>query len=290
MPDWIDGFEHESITEENRESFNTGMSKYATPNDAIVGGFNAQKLAGKPFRLPESLDKLPDDASRGEFTSQTHKLLGIEHAENIEALGDIDLKAGMAEGSEVQPDEKLTTMIKTLAIEKKWPKSVVQDIITLYNGPLTEYAKEISAAKDTKANDDKVATAKAVNEALIAHSDVGSEEKLKEQSELMRRAIKNKAGLTADEYEEVGDAMVEAGLTTNAVMARALLKLIAPLAAEGTTESGGGAGEGGGGEGQKQTPHQWKKERWPKSPSEWGQESDTWDGQSVQLRKLAGFK
>ncbi len=284
MPEWINEFQSESITSENRESFNTAMSKYETKDDAIVGGFNAQKLAGKPFKLPESMDKLPDDASRGDFTTQAHKLLGIEHAENIEGLDDIDMKAGMPEGSEIVPNETLTTLLKTLAVEKKWPKSVVQDIVNLYNGPLTKFSQEFQV---TKLENEKIAKAKATNEALIAHPDIGSAEELAAQSELLRRAVKNNMGFTAEEYEEFGEELADSMMTKNAVMARGLLKVLVPLAKEGSFDSGAG---GGGGEKSKQSPYEYKKARFPKSEGMWGKPADTWETQTISLRKQAGIK
>ena len=284
MEHWSDEFEHESITDENRESFKTAMGKYATQSDATVGGFNAQKEVGKPFRIPETLDKL-DDAGKAEFTSQAHKALGITHAKSVEDLADIDMRAGMAEGSEVKVDENIATMLKTLAVEKKWPKSVVQDIVGLYNGKLTEYATE-ALAKQTE--DKKLADAKACNEALIADPDFGSEEKVKEESQLAMRAVRNNLGLTEDEAEEFGQLMADTLLTKKKPVAKAMLKLLAPLAREGSTD--GGIGGGGSAAAKGQSPYQWKKERWPKTPDSWGNEKDTWETQDIQMRKLAGIK
>jgi hypothetical protein len=230
---WTGEFEHETITEENREAFATAMTKYATPEDAIVGGFNAQKLAGKPFRLPESLDKLPDDKVRNDFTSQAHKLLGIEHAPNVEALADLDLKVGLAEGHQV--DENLGNAFKQFVVENKVPKAVAQKAIGFHNQMMAQ-AREAMAAQAEAA---QVKAATDTNAALIAH--FGSEAKVKDQSELLRRAIKN-SGITAEEYERVGEVMADSMLTKDPVMARVMLKLLAPLAASSSHE-GGGAGE-----------------------------------------------
>ena len=230
MDSWLDEFEHPAVTDDNREAFNAAMSKYGSQEAAIVGGFNAQKVAGKPFKLPESLDKLPDDKVRGEFTAQAHKLLGIEHAANVEALADLDMRAGLAEGQE--PDENLGNAFKEFVVEHKVPKAIAQKALNFHNLMMAQARAAEEAAKVKAANDTMAA--------LSAHPDFGSEAKVKEQSELFRRAIQNQAGLTAEEYEEFGDALVEGGLNRNAVMARALLKLVAPLAAEGTSESGRG--------------------------------------------------
>ncbi len=232
--------EMESITGD--EGMVTMAKEYDSAEAAIKGGFDAKKLVGRPFKLPETLDKLPDDASRNDFKAGAHKLLGTTPAiGNIEELADIDLKAGMTVGSETEVNENLTTMLKTIAVEKKWPKSVVQDVVALYNGPLTKFSKEFAA---TQAENKKIADAKATDEALIAHPDIGSKEKLAELSELLRRAVKNNVGLTAEEYEEFGEVMADTMLTKNKVMARVMLKVLAPLAAEGTTKTGTDVGKG----------------------------------------------
>ena len=94
---WAPGFEHASVTADNREAFNTSMAKYASRDEAIVGSFNAQKAMGKPFRVPESLDKL-DDASRDDFRSQARNALGIRTPKTVEDLADFNFKEGLAEG------------------------------------------------------------------------------------------------------------------------------------------------------------------------------------------------
>ena len=57
----ITELEHPSVTAENREEFSTHMAKFATMEDAALDGMALKKLTGKPFKMPESLDKLPDD-------------------------------------------------------------------------------------------------------------------------------------------------------------------------------------------------------------------------------------
>jgi len=282
MPDehWSNEFEHESVTDDNREAFKTAMSKYPTQDEAVVGGFNAMKLTGKPFKMPESLDNLPDDASRTDFTTQAHKLLGIEHAANVEALVDLDLKLGSAEGS--QTDENLANAFKQFIVKEGISKGDAQKMLGFYNQAM---GAAVTANND-KRESDKLAAAKVCNEALVKH--YGNQEKVDEQSELLRKAVKNNMGLSAEEYEEFGDELANSILTKNPVMARGLITVLAPLAAEGSTEGGGG---GGGGANEKQlSPYEWKKERWPKSPNEWGNSGDTWETQDIQLRKLAGIK
>jgi len=231
MEHWTDDFEHESITDENREPFKTAMSKYDSLNAAVVGGFNAQKEAGRPYKLPKTLDSLPDDTSRDEFRAGAHKLLGIEVVKNAEALADLDMKIGLAEG--VEPDENLINTFKAFVVENKISKGDAQKMVGFYN----QIMGEARNAHIQQAEANKTEAAAKTNEALIAH--YGSKEKVAEQSELLRRAIQN-SGITPEEYEKVGDAMANSILTKDPVMALTLLKLLAPLAAEGTSLGGKG--------------------------------------------------
>ena len=228
--------QHDSITDDNRADLSAHMEKFDSFEAAAVDGMALKKLTGVPYKFPESMDKLPDDASRAEFTSKAHGLLGTTPGiSSIDDLKDVDMAIGMKEGGKA--DENIGTMLKNLAVEKKWPASVVQDIAGLYNGPLTEYGIRTLAAKQDA---DKIAQKTATNEALIAHPSIGSEQKLNDQSELVRRTFQNKAGLTAAEYETVGDALAESVLTQNDVLSRALINLLAPMSKTASNESGDG--------------------------------------------------
>jgi len=232
MENWLSEFEHESLsTPESQEAFKSAMSKYESEEAAVMGGFEAMKAIGKPYKLPESLDKLPDDAARGEFTTQAHKLLGIETAKDVESLADLDMKVGQAEGAEF--DENLAGAFKQFVVENNINKSSAQKMVGFYN----QMMGKARAAYIRQAEAQKTESATKTNEALIAH--FGSKEKVAEQSELLRRAIQN-SGITPEEYEEVGDVMADTILTKNPVVARVMLTLLAPLAAEGTTDTGKG--------------------------------------------------
>ncbi|MHC4302785.1 MAG: hypothetical protein ACYS7Y_36465 [Planctomycetota bacterium] len=210
------------------------MGKFATPEDVAVGYMELEKTAGKPFKLPKSIDKLPDDSTRADFTAQAHKLLGIEHAANVEALADLDLKAGLADGLEV--DETLANSFKEFVVKNKINKASAGKIVGFHNQAMAKARAAMTAQAEAK----KLEDAQKTNEALIVH--FGSEAKVKEQSELLRRAVKNNVGLTAEEYEEFGEALADGMLTKNPVMARVMLKVLAPLAASSSHE-GGGTGE-----------------------------------------------
>jgi soluble cytochrome b562 len=236
MPEWVNEFQHESITPENKEAFTSAMSKYDSPEAAIVGGFNAQQMTGKPFRMPESLDKLPDDATRDDFRSQANKLLGVQHVKSVDDLKALDLKAGSK--NDTPADEALAGLVKEYAVEKGWPVSVVQDIVGFNNGPLAEHMSKMMEAQTAKAEEDSIAQMKAADDELVKM--LGSREEVDKQSELFKRGLKNGFDLSADDVDEVVEAMVKGGLTSNAKTAAVLLKAIAPYGAEGGSEQGKG--------------------------------------------------
>jgi hypothetical protein len=234
MEHWSEKFEHEAITDDNREAFTKTASKFATQDDMAVGYMELQKTAGKPFKLPASMDKLPDDATRGELTSKVHELLGIAIPKDDKDLEDVDFKAGLAEEAVV--NEELVGIIKKWAVETGVDKGSLAKMIGLYNGPLAEYAEQAR----TQAMNAKIEAAKTCNTAVIAHPDIGSDEKLKEQSILMERAILNNFGLTADEAEQFAKDRLGSITDTNPIMKRIMLTMLAPLAAESSVEGPGG--------------------------------------------------
>jgi hypothetical protein len=233
MEHWSTDFEHPSITDENRESFNKAASKFETPDDMAVGYMELQKTAGRPFKLPESLEKLPDDASRNDFTAQARKLLNIRTTKDIKELIDVNLKDGIAEGATY--DEDFANSFKQFVVENNLNVNDMPKYAKFFNVAMAQIA--------AKAETDKIAAAEKCDAALIAHPDIGSKERLLVMTEQFTRAMKNNVGLTADEVEVLADGLALSKLTTNPVLARVMLKQFAPLAAEGTTESG--AGEGG---------------------------------------------
>ena len=240
MPDehWAVGFEHASVTADNRADFTTHMAKFATPADAVADGFGLAKLTGKPFKMPESLDKLPDDAARADFTSQAHKVLGIRKVKSIDDLKDVNLKDGLPDGSPY--DEGFATAYKQFVVDEGMNSSDMPKNAKFFN---TIMAK-LTADGKTKAENDAIAAATSCDEALIAHPDIGSKENLLVLTEQFKRAMTNHMGLSADEVAELGEGLALSTITKNPVLQRVMLKAIAPLAATATNE--GGAGGGGG--------------------------------------------
>ena len=279
---WTETFESDSITAENREAFNTANSKYPTMNDAIVGGYNAQQAVGKPFKFPESMDSLPDDTVRADFKAQANTLLGHEFAADIAGLADLNLKLGSAEGT--QTDEALANEFKQFVIDKNVPKALAQEMLGFYNGAM---GKAVAANK-VSADAAELDRMTKCNEALIAMPDIGSKEKLAELTELFRRSIVNDPSVSADDATEIADAMVNGGLTQNPKLAKMLLDRFAPLAREGGSFAGDGSG--GGGAVTQLSPYEAKKERWPKTPGEWGKESDSWENETMNTKKALGYK
>ena len=234
MEHWAPDFEHPSITDENREAFETAASKFETQDDMTVGYYELQKTAGKPFKLPVALDKLPDDTSRAEFTAQAHKLLGISKTKDIAALADVNLKDGLPEGSPY--NEEFANSFKQFVIDSNLNVNDMPKYAKFYNTAMAKFAADQKA----KTESDAIAAAAKCDEELIAHPSIGSKEKLLELSELFARAMKNHVGLTPDEVEELADGLALSKLTKNPVLARVMLNQFAPLAATATTERGDG--------------------------------------------------
>ena len=233
---WANDFQHDSLAvPETKEAFVKTMSKYGSQEEAIVGGFNAMKEIGKPFRLPESLDKLPDDKSRQEFQAHIGKILGVVESEDS-IPKDFNWADGLEDGS--QTDENMVAAFKNFAVDNKLNVNQVQGGVKFWNGIMRQ-AKE--SMQQTAA-----AEMKATNEAMLKEYN-GSDEALKADIELMRRTFKNNAGLTGEEYEAIADDLMgpdENGkvgaLLRKPTLTKALLKLLAPLSKEGSTEGGEG--------------------------------------------------
>jgi len=251
---WSSEFQHEKLsTPELKESFTKTMSKFPTQDDVAVSYMELEKSAGKPFKLPESMDKLPDDKTRQELRAGIGKLLGV--IEKPEDLKGINFTVGMPEGSKA--DEGMVAVLSKWAIGK--PKDIVQDGIKVWNETMIAAGKQMEAQFLTEA--------KATDEALIALPEIGSKEKLAENDELVRRMFQNNLGLTPQEYETVGQELVKANFTRTVVLRKALMAM-AKNFKTGTTVGG----EGGADKKKGKSQYQQNKERWPNTPDLWGPE------------------
>ncbi len=228
---WTEGLEHTSITDANREAFNTAMAKYTTPTEAAVGGFNAMTKTGVNFKLPKSVESLPDEAMRKDFTSQVNKLFGREFAADTEALSVLDMKSGASD--DAKTSEEFVAAFKQFVVEKHIAKSDAQTLITFFNEStgkaLTKFAEDKAAfdiAADTTCKD-----------ALIAH--FGSQENVDKQDILMHRALIGKhIGLSVGEAAEVAETIKGSNAMKNPLLRRVMYKALGPLAAESSTEGG----------------------------------------------------
>lgn len=236
---WSQTYEHESLTApEARESFVKTMSKFEKPESVPIGYFELQKSAGKPFKLPESLDKLPDDKTRQEFQLGVSKLLGA--VEKPEDLKDIDwLKGSTLEND--TPQEHLVKAVSDFAVARKWPKSIVQDIAELWNAGIS--APERAKLAETKKQEEAELQekAKVIKESFVKIS--GSEDNLKVDKDLLQSMFRNHAGLSGDEYDAVGDEL--AGLLLGDVtkapnMAKGLIMLARQFKSGDTANGKGG--------------------------------------------------
>ncbi len=234
----ISTIEHDSITSENRDAFTTHMEKFDSMEAAALDGMALKKLTGKPFKMPQSLDNLPDDASRTDFSSQAHKLLGIEHAADVAGLADVNLKKGLPDGSAF--DEGFANTFKQFAIVNKIPKSAIEPLAEFFN------LASIKATGDhtAKTAADFAVAKKATDDTLIAHEDFGTKEKLDEQTVLMHRTLVNNLGLTTEEANGISEFLRDREGATNPVLRRILLKQLAPLAASSSNDGGDGVVKG----------------------------------------------
>ena len=226
--------DHPSITAENREGLSRHMEKFDSFEAAAVDGMSLKKLQGAPFKMPESLDKLPDDTTRSDFTAQARKVLGINIAKDIEGLKDVNFKVGLADDAPF--DEDFVGIIKNWAVEKGVDTATIQSLAELYNGPLTEHSVKAFKTKEDATFD---TNAKATNEGLVKHFG-GSQEKVDSESDFFRTAILNHPGTTVERATKVADVIVEAMQRGGSDAAIVLLEMIAPMAKEGGTHAGTG--------------------------------------------------
>jgi len=226
---WAEGVEHPSITAENRESFNKAMGKYETPEDAHVGLLEAQKVIGAPFKLPESMDKLPDDKTKAEFMSGVNKLTGVVESE--EQLKDFPWTKGMAEGG--QADETMVNTFKQFLFKNPMPRTTAENAVELWNTANRQARESHTQALKQQVTE----TNQKLSQAF------GGDENYKVQKELFKRTLQNKSGLTPEEAGQlVNDLFDENGniVAVNPLFTKAIITAMAPLSKQGSTEGGEG--------------------------------------------------
>lgn len=229
---WTETFEHEKLaTPEAREELKRICGAYKTPEDAILGGMEHKKMLGK--KLENVIQKPGKDAKPEEVQEyQTSLLKELGAVDKEDDLADLDVKAGLRDG--VPVDDNLAADFKKFVIANKYPKQMAQKAIEFYNQAIAK-AAEAQQAQALK-------NAETTQAALVKK--YGTAEKVAELSELFRRAVKDTFGFTAEEYEQSGEALAKI-INQNPLAARIMLEAVAPRAAEGRTETGGGAGSKG---------------------------------------------
>jgi hypothetical protein len=238
----ITGIEHTSITAENRPALTTHMEKFDSFEAAALDGMDLKSQQGKPFKLPESMDKLPDDQSRTDFNVAVNKLAGRTIPANMEAFGDVNFKDGLADDAQV--DDALIGIIKQWAIDEKVPTQSVSKMVGLFNGKMSKHimgnAETMQAAAVEKAKEDHAIAVKACNDSLAAHPDFGNAEALDEKSKLLHVALKNNSKLSLEEANGIAEFLRDREGATNPVLRKLMIDKFAPLATEGSSENGKG--------------------------------------------------
>ena len=222
MEHWTDNLEHqELVTQEAKQTY----SKYNSQEDALVGGLNAMRQVGKPYKLPDSLDKLPDDATRAEFTGRIGKLMGV----NEESMADVNFAAGLPDAKMV--NENLKAAFIKRAVEKGYPKAMAEDVILFSN--------EFSVKQNQANQQANIDAATKVNAELLPM--FGGEEGIKKHNENVKRMFQNHGGLTDEEFQAVVPGLVDSGITRSTPLSKAMYN-IAKQFGEGSTETPGGSG------------------------------------------------
>lgn len=224
MEHWTDDVKHQDLQTPEAKAV---LSKFNTAEDGLVGYVNLQKSAGKPYKLPDSLDKLPDDATRADFSGRVSKLMGA--VENDESMADVNFAEGLPDAKMVNAD--MVTAFKAFAIENKLPKSVVAAVAKFNN----QFGLKLSQTSQQAALD----AATKVNGELLPM--FGGEEGIKKHNENVKRMFQNHAGLTDEEFQAVVPGLVESGITKSTPLSKALYNIAAKFG-EGSTEGPAGAG------------------------------------------------
>lgn len=233
----IEGLDLEAITEEDREAFATHMEKFDSLEAAAVDGMDLKRQAGKAYRIPDTLDGL-DDGGKADFTTKARRALNLESAADLDGLKDVNLKKGLPEGSPY--DEDFAASFKQFAIDNKIPKSALEPLAEFFNLASAKAAGDMQAKRAA----DFAAAKQASDDALIAHKDFGSKEKLAEQNVLLHRALTNNVGFDVEEANEVAEFLRDREGATNPTIRRLLLNQLAPLAAESSNDGGKGTAPG----------------------------------------------
>ncbi len=227
MEHWSDELTHEKlITPEAK----TVLQEYDSKEEYMAAGLEAKKMVGSPFRLPKSLEGLPDDKVRGEFISGVEKVLGVKKIQGEEDLEGIDFAKGYKDATDSNKDDEAAT--RKFIIEKGLTKQQAEDLIAHQNQ--TRQDRKNARAQGI------IDKAEEVKETLTVMC--GSKEKVETSYDGVRKLFQNHCGLSSQEYEDVGKSFVGNTLTKDAIMSKALFNLAESIVTEGGTEEGSKGG------------------------------------------------
>lgn len=226
MENWLDEFNGSSLTPEEQQSFKSAMGKYKSKDEALIGGYNAIKLTGKPYKLPESIDKLPKEVQE-EFKSGAMKVLGIEPGVDDDSVKKVNFKKGLTGEANETVVAKLTEFAKKEGIGL----TKLQNLVEFVNTFGTEQVSAFEAER-------QAAIKKAVETTGQELDRYYGAEERKNKAELLRKAVQNDCGLSSEEVEQLAEDLAEDGyIFRKPALARILIDHVAPLAKEGTTET-----------------------------------------------------
>ncbi len=236
MKEWIGELTHADLTTPEAQQ---SLEKYDSRDEALVGGLNAIRQVGKPFKLPKTMadvDHWPDEKDREAFHSGIKELRG--GVKTVDDLKDVNFADGLADARHVNED--LVKVVKDFSVERGLSKKDVQDLAKLVNkiaqtGLNTQKA---SFEQEQKTNTEKVVTGL---EAIYGGSD--GVDKCKEN---VRKMLQNDCGLSAHEYEQAKEGLVDLATTKNLILSKALFNLSENFKEGSTTKptTPGGTPEG----------------------------------------------
>ncbi|KKL60829.1 hypothetical protein LCGC14_2201440 [marine sediment metagenome] len=217
MSHWTEGKTGERFTPEAKAVL---AEKFETEDDAIIGYVELQKSAGKPFKLPKTMDAVdhwPDQRDKDAFNEGIKKLRGGVQSEDD--LKDVDFGKGLADSRNVNEDMKKVVM--AYAVKHNMSKEAIEELILSNNQIFTQQTNAISKLAETA----KTEATKAVADEL--NTLFGGETGVKRNRENVYRMFTNHAGLSADESKAVLDQL-DSSMAQNLALSKGSFNLAKP--------------------------------------------------------------
>ena len=224
METWFEGMENPAL---NTPAAQELLGKYTSQEEFNIGHVNAQESIGVPFKLPESMDKLKDDAVRADLTSKIGALLGkdVSSIATKEELEEVNYAEGLSDARMLHPD--LKKEIAKWATDGKHSKAEAKSVALMVNKFIMGFVNTQDTDRTTKSTE--------VHEALKPL--FGGEDGVKKSQENVHRMFLNHAGLTVDEYGDAVKAIIDAGMNQDVAISKALFNLAKLIVPEGITET-----------------------------------------------------